>query len=522
MTGPSTNQSGTPAAEEGGITHNIGKFFKDSSIYGVGLAVGKALGFISTPIMVAMLSPAQLGVLDLLGVFASVLGIFLNAGVVQAINRNYYDEGTDQHRAAVVGTGLLWRVVTSGLLLSAMAVAAAPTARLLLGDRVEGGTLFYLLVLLNLAVMGPQSIAYALYRVRLQSGRSTAFSISGGALSLITLIVFVWWLRRGIQGALEASVAANLAVTLVMLPEVIRSARLKLRTDVLRGILSYGLPFLPHQLAVYLLFGADRYFLQHMTPPGLPGYDTTVEVGLYSYAYRIAMIMSLALDGASRAWTPFLFSIMKREDAKRIHAYTARYVLIVFCGLAVAVVLFGRELIVLIAMGRPAYWSAAAVVPWVVGGYVFLGIYQIFGAAVGIPKRTRVLFVFSGTGMVLNLVLNWFLVPEYRMMGAAVATMISYAVMGILTVVVTQRIYHVPYEWGRLFAVGVAAALAGGGGLLLPQTELLTGAPVVWWSLLARIGLVAAFPGLLIALGAFSPKEWEKVRELVQRRNGNG
>ena len=494
------------STETQSLTANIGKFFKDSSIYSIGMALGKAVSFISTPILVALLTPAELGVLDLLGVFGAVVGIFLNAGVVEAINRNYYDDATDEHRAAVVGTGLLWRILTSGLLLTGMALAAVPVTNLLLGEATDPFVLFYLLTLLNLAVMGPQTIAYTLYRVRLQSGTNTAFSVSGAVLSLITLIVFVWWLHRGIKGALEASVAANLAVTVVMLPGLLKSAKLRIRKDVLRGILSYGLPFLPHQLAIFLLFGADRYFLQHMQPVGQQDYDTTTEVGLYSYAYRIAMIMSLALEGASRAWTPFLFSIMKREDARKIHALTARYMLMVFVSLAVFLVLFGRDLIVLLAMSRPDYWTAAAVVPWVVGGYLFLGVYQVFGAAVGIPKRTHLLLLFSGTGMVLNLILNWYLVPEYRMIGAAVATLISYAVMGLLSVIVTQRVYHVPYEWGRIFAVACAGCICAGTGAFLPEANLFAG-QTAWLALLGRLACIGVFPLVVILLGGVSGQE---------------
>jgi len=487
---------------EGGTGRQITAFFKESAVYGVGLGVSKFSSLLILPILTATLTPADLGVLTLLQVFGAVLAIFLNAGVQQAINRNYYDENTDEHRAAVVGTGLLWRLILTGVLAGGLALAALPMTRAVLGEATHLHVIYYLFTLANVAIMAPQGIAYTLYRVRRQAVRNTAFSVSGVTISFVMLVWLLWWRERGIRGALEAAVLATAAMTLAMLPDLLRSAKLRLRKDVLRGILSYGLPFLPHHLAVYLLFGADRYFLQY--------YRGATEVGLYSYGYRIAMIMTLVLDGASMAWTPFIFSIQHRQDAKEIHALTARYILALIVGTAAGLCLFAAELVRLLALHSPEYWKAASVTTWIIVGQVFLGVYQVFGAAVGIPKRTRLYPVFSGSGLVANLLLNWLLVPRYGMMGAAVATLISYAVMGLLALGITQRVYPLPYEWGRLFVLALAASVCVAAGSMIPQMGL-------WPTLLAKLGCLMLFPLILLTMGFLNERERARLRELVSQ-----
>lgn len=484
------------------LGQQITAFFKESTVYGVGLTVSKLSSFLILPILTARITPADLGVLTLLQVFAAVLGIFLNAGVQQAINRNYYDQNTEEHRAAVVGTGLLWRLILTVVLVGGLALATIPMTRLVLGEATDLYVIYYLFSLANVAIMSPQAIAYTIYRVRRQAVRNTAFSVSGVVLSFAMLLWFLWWWERGLRGVLEATALSSLVLTVAMLPDLLRSATLRLRKDVLSGILSYGLPFLPHHLATYLLFGANRYFLQY--------FRGETEVGLFSYGYRIAMIMSLVLEGASLAWTPFIFSIQHRADAKEIHALTARYILMVIIGTATALCLFASEFVRLLALGSPEYWAAGQVTLWIIVGQVFLGVYQVFGAAVGIPKRTKLFPVFSGSGLIVNLVLNWILVPPYGMVGAAVATLVSYAVMGLLALVVTQRIYPLPYEWARIGVLALAATVTVVAGSLLPAMSF-------WPTFLAKLGCLALFPVLLFSMGFLSERERARLGELVKQ-----
>jgi O-antigen/teichoic acid export membrane protein len=454
------------------------------------------------PLITAKLTPADLGILTMLQVFSSILGIFLNAGVQQAINRNYYDDASDEHRAAVVGTGLLWRMLMTVVLVGGFAIFAGPASGLVIGDESDLYVIYFLFSLANIAIMSPQGIAYTLYRVRHQPTRNVTFSVSGAFLSMLTMVLLLWVWPRGIRGALEAAILANLAITVVMMPDLLRSAKLRLRRDVLKGILSYGLPFLPHHLAVFLLFGADRYFIEY--------YHGVNEVGLYSYAYRIGMIMSLVLEGASLAWTPFLFSMHKREDARTIHALSARYVMAAIIGTAAIIIVFGDELIKLLAFSAPEYWAAASLVPWITGGYVFLGVYQVFGAAVGIPKRTRLLPVYSITGLIVNLAMNWALVPKYGTTGAAIATLIAYIAMATVTVIVTQRVYHVPYEWGRLTSLVFSGTLIATFGWMLPDSPFV-------WMIVAKLGLLITFPVLLLATGFFKREERARMTGFLRR-----
>ena len=94
--------------------------------------------------------------------------------------------------------------------------------------------------------------------------------------------------------------------------------------------------------------------------------------------------------------------------------------------------------------------------------------------------------------MVLNLVL----IPPLGIVGAGIALVASYAVVLALMYVLTQRLFPVPYEWGRLaLLVAVTAAIVAGGELLLPTEGL--GGPRVADGALAGTARAAVGDGLL-------------------------
>jgi O-antigen/teichoic acid export membrane protein len=118
----------------------------------------------------------------------------------------------------------------------------------------------------------------------------------------------------------------------------------------------------------------------------------------------------------------------------------------------------------------------------------------------GRTGRTEFNFPATLAALVANIALNLALVPPLGIVGAGIALVASYIVVLALMYVFTQRLFPVPYEWGRLLRVlTVSAGLVALGELLLP-TEGLVG-------LVLRLLLALAYPFALLATGFFTPGE---------------
>jgi O-antigen/teichoic acid export membrane protein len=118
----------------------------------------------------------------------------------------------------------------------------------------------------------------------------------------------------------------------------------------------------------------------------------------------------------------------------------------------------------------------------------------------GRTGRTEFNFPATGAALVANVALNLVLVPPFGIAGAGLALVASYLVVLVLMYGFTQRLFPVPYEWGRLARVVlVSAALVAAGELLLPTDGLV--------GLLSRTAIWLAYPLALLAIGFFTPGE---------------
>jgi O-antigen/teichoic acid export membrane protein len=160
---------------------------------------------------------------------------------------------------------------------------------------------------------------------------------------------------------------------------------------------------------------------------------------------------------------------------------------------------------------EPEYWAALPIVPVILLGYAFSGIYAVVTTGLYIERRTGALPWIAGVGAAVNLALC--MVGLRRgMVAVAWATPAAYALMAGLGAWRSQRVYPVPYEWGRLLHMAAAAAAVfwadrwlGGRGL--------EGHGAAEWG--AKALLLLAFPLLLVATRFFRAGEWRAMRSAL-------
>jgi O-antigen/teichoic acid export membrane protein len=125
----------------------------------------------------------------------------------------------------------------------------------------------------------------------------------------------------------------------------------------------------------------------------------------------------------------------------------------------------------------------------------------------GRTGRTGFNFPATIAALAANIALNLALVPSLGIVGAGLALVVSYVIVVALMYGFTQRLFPVPYEWGRLARVlVVSAALVSAGELLMPTAGVVgfLGRAVIW----------ALYPIALLAGGFFTSEERRWLRRL--------
>jgi O-antigen/teichoic acid export membrane protein len=296
---------------------------------------------------------------------------------------------------------------------------------------------------------------------------------------------------RGVTGVVLSDAAASLVFALLLLPTLRRGAVPAFSAKPLRAALGFGLPKVPHGFLLQVQNLADRRILAE--------FASRSDVGLYHQGYTLGQGVKFALNAFEPAWQPFVYSQIGKPDAGQLIARIVTYVWLAFVSLGLLVAVLGRELLMAVTFTNPEFWAAAPIVPVVVLAYVLQGAFLLTSIGIGIEKRARYypLVTFAAAATNVGLDLAW--IPRYGGLGAAWATLASYAVMAAIGFLVSRRLYPIPFEAGRLARICLCAAVCFALSRLAPDGFL--------FALLAKGAALLLFPVLLWGSGFLTPQE---------------
>jgi O-antigen/teichoic acid export membrane protein len=179
--------------------------------------------------------------------------------------------------------------------------------------------------------------------------------------------------------------------------------------------------------------------------------------GIYAAAAKIALLMSIFVTAYNFAAEPFFFNQIKRDDAPYIYAQMARLFAWV-AGLLFLVITIFMDLFQFIVDAN--YRSTMFVVPIILLGYVFLGLYYNVAVWYKVTDKTRFGAVISLVGVIVTFGLNAWLLPQVGVVASAWASMACYAIMLLLCWFLGRQHYPVPYAYRAiLLAIGLAVGL---------------------------------------------------------------
>jgi O-antigen/teichoic acid export membrane protein len=147
---------------------------------------------------------------------------------------------------------------------------------------------------------------------------------------------------------------------------------------------------------------------------------------------------------------------MKEHDAKRTFAAVTTYGLAVLVLMSAGLSAIASDLVRLLA--APQFREAARVIPWITVAVTLQGVYLLTSIGMNITKRTGYYPLPAGLAAASNILANIVLIPRIGLLGPAWSNVVSYAVLAGVAFVLSQRLYPVRYEYGRLARIVIAGA----------------------------------------------------------------
>jgi O-antigen/teichoic acid export membrane protein len=484
------------------LFQKVRELSKNLAVYGAGDVAIQIVSFLLVPIYVRFLSPADYGVLGLLGGVEAAAKLFFRWGLDGAFMRFWYDCEDAPARQRLASTIFFFLLALNALLLIGSVAAAPFVSPWMLG--APGYTLALQLVLLNTFAIGFTFIPFHVMRIEQRTRAFSALTFSRSVATLILRIILVVGLRYGIWGVVVADVMVTAGVMLWMLRWFAPLIRPVFSTEVLRESLAFGLPRLPHAVAQQVMAVGDRFILK--------GFGTLSDIGVYSMSVSFGLIPKLFLSAFENAWAPFYYATSREPDGAKTFSAVTTYVFAVLVLLTAGLAAIGGDLLALVV--GPAYVAGGPVIAWTAVGVLLQGVYLLTSIGLNITKHTRYYPVSTIAGASCNVGLNFVLIPRYGIVGAAWANAAAYGVQAAVAYVFSQRFYPIAYERGRVARVAAAGAVAYLLAILLPDMRPLAG-------VLARGTTVIVVMSVLLGVTGFMRSdEWRGLLATRRRRPG--
>lgn len=180
--------------------------------------------------------------------------------------------------------------------------------------------------------------------------------------------------------------------------------------------LSFSLPLILHSACAVIFSQSDRVMLKKMIGES--------EAGVYSVVYSLALVINVIWMSFNTVWVTYYYDYKSANDKENIKKKSHNY-MFVFSILTMGFIFLAPEAYKILAPVE--YWSGINYIPLVALAYYFNFLYSFSANYEFYVEKTRVIAFGTMATCLVNIIFNLLLIPRYKGMGAAFATLISFA-----------------------------------------------------------------------------------------------
>ncbi|WCL82578.1 oligosaccharide flippase family protein [Saprospira sp. CCB-QB6] len=396
--------------------------FKHSSIYFIGTLLTQGLGVLSLPVFTYFMNEAEYGVASVFISYVSIISVVLSFNLHISISRSFYEKDIEIKRfvSTVFNVTALINFLLGGLVY----IFREPIATYI---NLPAETIIYLLLTGYFAVL-----YHIFFQLKREEQKSIEISIVNVAwqYSKFGLACLGLYALRNTgevyMGKIIGEMLAGAFFAFIFIWRIWPFIK-ELRIDFsdLRYALIYGLPLIPYSIGGFLLNSFDQWLINSQLG--------NADAGLYSFAYKIGMLLLGLITALQNAANPAYHKIMNEQQYEQLGPQVYSIHKLSLLG-GVFLLLFAVDLAsLLLSFSKNNFQQSLYIVPIIVLGYIFYSMSLLYNRYIQYQKVNIYLTVILLASALVNLVLNLYFIPRQGYQAAAYTTLGSYVIMFLLS-----------------------------------------------------------------------------------------
>lgn len=404
--------------------------FSNTAVFAVGNILVKLIAFFLMPLYTSALTTEEYGVSELLNSTTEIIIPLATVCIIEALYRFAIDKDADYKTLFANSLRII--------LLGDIAVLIG----CVIAKQFFGYTYSYYFFTLY--------ICTTVYKLTTQFARGLGhvkryafYGVLNALMLVLCNVILLLELDGGIEAyLLSFAIAYGVAgVTAFVISGEYKYFYLRVKnTEQLKAMLKYSIPTIPNMISWWINSVSDRYILLFFWNTGI--------VGMYTAASKLPAMINLVSSIFQQAWQYSTAKEIESKDRTEFFSVVLRgylYLCTCACGL---LVIFNKLICGILL--KKEFYESWKFVPLLLLAATFGCISTYFGTFYQALKNNVMLMISTVAGAIMNMILNFMLIPISGGLGAAIATVISYIIVAAIRVVDVRKKIEFSIGWKRV------------------------------------------------------------------------
>lgn len=403
-------------------------------IYSTGVIIFQLINFGTIKIYTSFFSLDEFGEISLiLAVSALLMTTISGSQISNGLGRFYTDIKYSKYKKTIASTSFFTLLLFSLLTFTTVSFFSPSLKNYILSE--NRATILVFFVILYSFLTNISRFPSLIFKWNLKPWKYIYFSNISPVLTLLFVLVFSIAMGMRINGFILAIIMASVITSIFSYYKIKDKLAFTYDFRWAKKIIYYSLPLIPYTSSLLILTFSDRIFVKLFL-----GFEYT---GIYTLGAKVAAILTALATGFRSAWGPFFFSSYRDENSDK--KFSKVFDTFIFFSVAFIIIItaFSKEMVLLIS--NSDYFPSIKIIPFLLISNLIYNL-QYFLLGIYIKNKTFYLSITSLIAIFVNIILNIVLIPYFEIIGAAIATATSFLIMFIFNMIISQRLYLIPYN----------------------------------------------------------------------------